>query len=57
MIINENLEERLFSADIEALRAYDTGFDNAWQNEFKYEMDIKLSKLFEICPRKYARSR
>ena len=30
MIINENLEERLFSADIEALRAYDTGFDNAW---------------------------
>ena len=53
----ENLEERLFSADIEALRAYDTGFDNAWQNEFKYEMDIKLSKLFEICPRKYARSR
>ena len=57
MIINEDIEERLFSADIEALRAYDTGFDNAWQNEFKYEMDIKLSKLFEICPRKYARSR
>lgn len=24
----ENLEERLFSADIEALRAYDTGFDS-----------------------------
>lgn len=53
----ENLEERLFCADIEALRAYDAGLDNAWQNGFKYEMEIKLSKLFEICPRKYARSR
>lgn len=57
MKTNKNLEERLFSADIEALRAYDTDFDNAWQNGSKYEMDIKLSKLFEICPRKYARSR
>ena len=53
----ENLEERLFCADIEALRAYDAGLDNAWQNGSKYEMEIKLSKLFEICPRKYARSR
>jgi hypothetical protein len=57
MKVNENLEERLFSADIKALKAYDTDFDNAWQNGSKYEMDIKLSKLFEICPRKYARSR
>ena len=57
MKANENLEERLFSADIEALRAYDTGFDKAWQNGSKFEMKIKLSKLFKICPRKYARSR
>ena len=28
MKVNENLEERLFCADIEALRAYDTDFDN-----------------------------
>ena len=53
----EKLEERLFCADIDALRAYDAGFDKAWQNGSKYEMEIKLSKLFEICPRKYARSR
>ena len=50
------LEERIFSADITALRTYDSGFNQAWQDGSEYELEIMLPELFEICPRKYART-
>lgn len=49
-------EERLFSADIQALRENDSGFDSAWRNGTPYEMEIKLPEIYQLCPRKYARS-
>lgn len=50
------LEERFFSADITALRTYDSGFNQAWQDGSEYELEIMLPELFGICPRKYART-
>lgn len=50
------LEERFFSADILALRNYDNGFNLAWQDGSGYELEIMLTDLFGICPRKYART-
>lgn len=45
------VEERMFSADIQALCDYDDGFNEAWNSGSEYEMTIMLSDLFEICPR------
>lgn len=50
------VEERFFSADIQALCEYDVGFHEAWQTESDYELEIKLSELYAICPRKYQRT-
>ena len=56
MIHDLNVEERLFTADIEALIAYDRGFSEAWKNNTEYRLEIKLPDIFEVCPRKYART-
>ena len=50
------VEERFFSADIQALCNYDKGFNEAWNNNSHYEMVVRLSDLFEICPRSYQRT-
>ncbi len=50
------VEERMFSADIQALCEYDDGFNEAWQNGTQYTMTIMLSDLFGICPRSYQRT-
>ena len=49
------VEERFFSLDIVALKKYDSGFKNAYENGNEYQLDIKLSQLFIICPRKTQR--
>ena len=46
------VEERYFSEDINSLKAYDEGFGTAYDNGGSYELTIRLTKLFEICPRK-----
>lgn len=52
---NLDVEERYFSLDIEALKNYDEGFRQAYDNGKEYDMSIKLSKIFTICPRKRQR--
>ena len=53
MIVHDmNVEERLFTADIDSLRCYDEGFKAAYDGGLEYELTINLPKLFEICPRK-----
>ena len=49
---NIDIEERYFSEDIKSLKEYDEGFGIAYDNGTPYELTIKLTKLFEICPRK-----
>lgn len=49
------VEERFFSLDIVALKKHDSGFKNAYENGNEYQLDIKLSQLFIICPRKTQR--
>ena len=56
MVHNIDVEERMFSADIQALCDYDDGFNEAWQNGTKYEMVMMLADLFRICPRSYQRT-
>ncbi len=46
------IEERYFSKDIESLKEFDDRFKNAYDNGIPYEFTIKLSELFELCPRK-----
>jgi hypothetical protein len=52
---NDEIEERYFSMDIEALKSHDTGFRNAYDSGSGYELTIKLMDLFVICPRKRQR--
>ena len=52
---NLDVEERYFSLDIEALKNYDEGFRQAYDNGTEYEMSIKLSNIYAICPRKRQR--
>ncbi len=52
MVHDMIVEERFFSEDIRSLKEYDEGFENAYDNGENYEFSIKLSILFEICPRK-----
>ena len=53
MIVHDmNVEERLFTADLNSLKDYDDKFKAAYDSGLEYEMTINLSKLFEICPRK-----
>jgi len=53
MIVHDmNVEERLFSADLNSLKNYDDKFKAAYDSGLEYEMTIKLSMLFQICPRK-----
>ena len=40
---NLDVEERYFSLDIEALKNYDEGFRQAYDNGKEYDMSIKLS--------------
>lgn len=51
-----DVEERIFGADIQALRAYDKGFNEAWQSNMSYTLEIKLTDIFQICPRSYQRT-
>lgn len=53
---NIQVEERLFSADIQALCNFDCGFNEAWNNGAAYLLEVKLHDLFEICPRSYQRT-
>ena len=52
---NLDVEERYFSLDIEALKNYDEGFRQAYDNGKEYEMSITLSNIYAICPRKRQR--
>ena len=52
MVHDIKVEERMFSADIQALCDY----DDAWNSGSEYEMTIMLSDLFGICPRSYQRT-
>ena len=56
MVHNIDVEERMFSADIQALCNYDDGFNEAWHKGNSYEMVVMLSELFRICPRSYQRT-
>ena len=56
MVHDIKVEERMFSADIQALCDYDDGFNEAWNSGSEYEMTIMLSDLFGICPRSYQRT-
>lgn len=52
---NLMVEERYFSLDIQALKNYDDGFEQAYDNGKEYEMSINLSNIFKVCPRKRQR--
>ena len=52
---NNEIEERYFALDIEALKQHDTGFKTAYDSGSGYELTIKLMDLFVICPRKRQR--
>lgn len=53
MIHNLDVEERYYSEDIKSLKEYDEGFREAYDKGKSYEITIKLSDLFELCPRKF----
>ena len=52
---NDEIEERYFALDIEALKQHDTGFKTAYDSGSDYELTIKLMDLFVLCPRKRQR--
>ena len=49
---NDEIEERYFSMDIDALKQHDEGFKAAYDSGSDYELTISLMDLFVICPRK-----
>ena len=50
------VEARLFSADIESLRVHYPEFKKAWDNDQEATIEVKLSELADVCPRKYIRT-
>lgn len=50
------VEARLFSADIESLKNHYPEFKNAWDNDYEATIEVKLTELADICPRKYIRT-
>ena len=52
----QDIEERLFALDIDALRQESEEFKYAWDNNGYCELTMKLPELFEICPRKYPKT-
>ena len=49
------VEERMFSLDIAALGEYDSEFKVAYESGKGYKLEITLSQLYTICPRKHQR--
>ena len=52
----QDIEERLFALDIDALRQESEEFKYAWDNNGYCQLTIKLPELFELCPRKYPKT-
>lgn len=52
----QDVEERLFALDIDALRQKSEDFKFAWDNSGTCRIIIKLTELFELCPRKYPKT-
>ena len=52
----QDLEERIFALDITALKQRSEEFKSAWESSETCELNMKLTELYELCPRKYPKT-
>lgn len=52
----QDLEERIFALDITALKQKSEEFKSAWESSGTCELCMKLTEIYELCPRKYPKT-
>lgn len=50
---SEEVEQRMFHLDVEALKQYSREFADAFDSGRNFSMTIELAELFKLVPRRY----